>query len=100
MGHTVRRSTPLRTKKAPPHVPYHPDGELFNYIYHGIPGTSMPSFSGIFTQEEVRHILNHINRLVNEAECYAATEWGRRCPTLAPVAYAAGPTRPREDVCA
>lgn len=47
------------------HVPQHPDGLLYNYIAHGIPGSSMPAWgdNGTFTPDQIWHIVNYLRTL-------------------------------------
>jgi len=47
------------------HVPLHPDGLLYNYIAHGIPGSSMPAWgdNGTFTPDQIWHIVNYLRTL-------------------------------------
>jgi len=47
------------------HVPLHLDGLLYNYIAHGIPGSSMPAWgdNGTFTPDQIWHIVNYLRTL-------------------------------------
>lgn len=51
---------------APNGIPQHSDGELFWWISKGIPGTSMPAFEAILTEEE-RWIVVHYIRTFSES---------------------------------
>ena len=68
-GASGRGDGPLAATLAPPpanlieHVPQHPDGVLFWFIYAGIPGTRMPALSATLTQEEIWHLVNYIKTL-------------------------------------
>ena len=47
------------------HVPAHPDGVLYNFIAHGIPGSSMPAWgdNGTLTPEQIWHVVNFLRTL-------------------------------------
>lgn len=45
------------------HVPFHPDEQLYSWITNGLPGTAMPAFKELLTEEERWHILNYLRNL-------------------------------------
>ena len=47
------------------HVPQHPDGQLYNFIAHGIPGSAMPAWgdSGTLTSDQIWHVVNYLRTL-------------------------------------
>lgn len=46
------------------HVPLHTDGQIFYFITNGFPGTAMPSFSSLLTDEQRWHLVNYLRTLV------------------------------------
>jgi mono/diheme cytochrome c family protein len=42
----------------------HTDGQIFEWISDGYPGSVMPAFAGTLTEEERWHVLNYIRTLV------------------------------------
>jgi mono/diheme cytochrome c family protein len=48
------------------HVPQHPDGQLYNFIANGVPGSAMRAWSegdGALTEEQIWHIVNFLRTL-------------------------------------
>ncbi len=45
-----------------------PDALLFSRITEGLPGTAMPAFRDVLTEEERWHVVNYLRRLVRDAE--------------------------------
>ena len=47
------------------HVPQHPDGQLYNFIAHGVPGSAMLGWqdSGLLKEEQVWHLVNYMRTL-------------------------------------
>ena len=45
------------------HAPLHPEGELYEFIQYGVPGTAMAPLGSVLTEEEIWHIVNYINTL-------------------------------------
>lgn len=43
------------------HVPLHPEGDLFRFIYDGIPGTAMAPLGGVLSDDEIWHLVNYIS---------------------------------------
>lgn len=41
----------------------HSDGQLFEWIYHGIPGTPMPAFNEVLAEIDAWHLVNYIRQL-------------------------------------
>jgi mono/diheme cytochrome c family protein len=41
----------------------HTDGQLFDWISHGFPGSAMPAFAPTLTEEERWHLVNYIRTL-------------------------------------
>ena len=50
------------------HVPLHPDGDIFNFIANGVPGTAMPVFGESLTDEQIWHLVNYLRSLTETAE--------------------------------
>jgi mono/diheme cytochrome c family protein len=44
----------------------HPDGQLFEWITNGFPGSVMPAFSEILTEEQRWHMVNYIRTFAVE----------------------------------
>ena len=44
------------------HVFLHPDGELRRFVTDGIPGTPMPRFNNLLSEEETWHLVNYLRR--------------------------------------
>ena len=45
------------------HVPQHPDGQLYNFIANGVPGSAMRAWSkgdGSLTEEQIWHLVNFL----------------------------------------
>lgn len=47
------------------HVPQHPDGQLYNFIAHGVPGSAMIGWldEGKLSEEQVWHLVNFLRTL-------------------------------------
>jgi mono/diheme cytochrome c family protein len=46
------------------HVPQHPDGQLYEFISKGIPGTAMAAWGdGRLTTEQIWHLVNYLRTL-------------------------------------
>jgi copper transport protein len=47
------------------HVPQHPDGQLYNFIAHGIVGSAMPAWgdTGKLTPDQMWHVVNYLRTL-------------------------------------
>jgi mono/diheme cytochrome c family protein len=45
------------------HVPLHGDGQLFQFISGGVPGTAMPVFGGRLTDEQIWNLVNYLRTL-------------------------------------
>ena len=47
------------------HVPQHPDGQLYNFIAHGVPGTAMAAWgdNGSLTTDQIWHLVNYLRTL-------------------------------------
>ncbi|TAK11213.1 MAG: c-type cytochrome [Anaerolineae bacterium] len=41
----------------------HPDGQLYLWISEGVPGTAMPAFQDLFSEDERWHLVNYIRSL-------------------------------------
>jgi copper transport protein len=52
------------------HAPLHPEGQLFDYIKNGtrVPGSPMPSFRNMLTDEQIWHIINYIKSLAGQVQ--------------------------------
>jgi copper transport protein len=48
------------------HVPLHPEGQVYQYIAEGMPGTAMPAFEGDLTDEQVWHLVNYLEALARD----------------------------------
>ena len=43
------------------HVPQHPDGQLYNFISNGVPGTAMVAWKDAgLTEEQLWHLVNYL----------------------------------------
>ena len=49
------------------HVNAHPDGQLFEWITDGIPGSAMPSFHSLLTDQQRWDVLNYLHTLARGA---------------------------------
>ncbi|MFN8557517.1 MAG: copper resistance protein CopC [Dehalococcoidia bacterium] len=49
------------------HVPLHGDRELYDWIANGVPRTAMPAWKGVFTDEEIQAIINHLRQVAEQA---------------------------------
>ena len=49
-------------------MPLHPDGDIFNFIANGVPGTAMPVFSESLSDEQIWHLVNYLRSLTETAE--------------------------------
>jgi mono/diheme cytochrome c family protein len=61
-----------RTLNPPPldltvHVPLHGDGQIFQFISGGVPGTAMPVFGGRLTDEQIWNLVNYLRTLAAPA---------------------------------
>jgi len=45
------------------HVPLHPDQDLFDIISDGVSGSAMSPFKEALTEDEIWHLINHIQTL-------------------------------------
>lgn len=47
------------------HVPQHPDGQLYNFVYNGVAGSAMQPWgkTGQLTEEQIWHIVNFLRTL-------------------------------------
>ncbi len=50
------------------HVPLHPDRDIFSFIANGVPGTAMPVFSEVLTDEQMWHLVNYLRSLSTTAD--------------------------------
>ena len=74
---TTRDGLPLKGLRLDPypldltvHVPQHPDGQLYNFIAHGIPGTAMLGWQdgGLLKEDQVWHLVNYLRTLGSAAQ--------------------------------
>ncbi|MBE0608838.1 MAG: cytochrome c, partial [Dehalococcoidia bacterium] len=43
------------------HIPQHPDGQLYNFIANGVPGTAMVAWKDSdLTEEQLWHLVNYL----------------------------------------
>jgi putative copper export protein/mono/diheme cytochrome c family protein len=45
------------------HVPFHPDEQIFGWISNGLPGTAMPVYKELLSEEDRWHVLNYLRNL-------------------------------------
>ncbi len=64
-----RGDGPLAPSLTPPpadlvlHVPQHPDGELFWYVSRGSPGTAMPAWDTVLSEEDRWSLVQYMRQL-------------------------------------
>ncbi|MGH2377364.1 MAG: c-type cytochrome [Candidatus Limnocylindria bacterium] len=68
-GPLGRGNGPLAAPLDPPpadlvlHVPQHPDGELYWYVTRGSPGTAMPAWDAVLSEEERWSVVHYLRQL-------------------------------------
>jgi copper resistance protein D len=68
-GARGRGDGPLASSLTPPpadlvlHVPQHPDGELFWYVGRGSPGTAMPAWDTVLSEEDRWSLVHYLRQL-------------------------------------
>ena len=48
------------------HINQHPDGDLYNWVTNGIPGSAMPAFKDQLSDEERWDVLNYLHSLASK----------------------------------
>jgi copper transport protein len=71
------------------HVPMHPDVDLINWISNGFPGSAMPAFQTVLTEQQRWDVLNYLKSLSEPSSASAAS-----AAIPAPPAGAATPIPP------
>jgi hypothetical protein len=46
----------------------HTDGELYNWLSKGVPGTAMPGFEGQLSETDRWHVINYIRGFAPQTE--------------------------------
>jgi mono/diheme cytochrome c family protein len=68
-GARGRGDGPLAASLTPPpadlvlHVPQHPDGELFWYVSRGSPGTAMPAWDTVLSEDDRWSLVHYLRDL-------------------------------------
>ena len=69
----IIRLGPLAKDLNPPplnlvaHVPLHGDGQIFQFISGGVPGTAMPVWAGTLSDTQMWHLVNYLRTLAEPA---------------------------------